>query len=91
TDIALLDDEAFADRTQASAGRAALIKASDRIFESVKAARYDVALADLTVLSADTGRLLTAKDAARLKEVIENAQEFAARGRDWKAKGLIPK
>ena len=91
TDIALLDDEAFADRTQASAGRAALIKASDRIFESVKAARYDVALADLPVLSADTGRLLTAKDAARLKEVIENAQEFAARGRDWKAKGLIPK
>src|SRR5258705_13257946 len=44
TGIALLDDEAFADQTRAAAGRAALIKASDQVFDSVKAGRYDVAL-----------------------------------------------
>jgi hypothetical protein len=91
TDIATLDNEAFADQTQAAAGRAVLTKASDRVFDSVKAARYDVALADLPALSADTHRLLTAKDAARLEGTIEKAREFAERGRDWKAKGLIPK
>ena len=91
TDIATLDNEAFADQTQAAAGRAVLTKASDRVFDSVKAARYDVALADLPALSADTHRLLTAKDAAGLEGTIEKAREFAERGRDWKAKGLIPK
>jgi hypothetical protein len=91
TDIALLDDEAFADQTRAAAGRSELTKASDRVFDSVKAGRYDVALADFPALSADTDRLLTAKDAARLKDTIEKARAFAARGVDWKAKGLIPK
>jgi hypothetical protein len=91
TDIAILDDEAFADQTHAAAGRAELIKASDRIFDSVKAARYDVALADFPALSADADRLMTAKDAARLKGTIEKARAFAERGVDWKAKGLIPK
>ena len=91
TDIATLDDEAFADQTRAAVGRAALTKVSDRVFESVKAARYDVVLAELPALSADADRLLTAKDATRLKGAIEKAREFAQRGRDWKAKGLIPK
>jgi hypothetical protein len=35
--------------------------------------------------------VLTAKDAAKLKAAIEKARAFAERGRDWKAKGLIPK
>jgi hypothetical protein len=91
TDIATLDDEAFADQSRAAAGRAALTKASDRVFDSVKAGRYDVALADLPALSADADRLLAAKDATRLKGAIERARAFAERGRDWKSKGLIPK
>jgi hypothetical protein len=91
TDIATLDDEAFADQTHAAAGRAALTKNFDRVFDSVKAARYDVALADLPALSAEADRVLTAKDAARLKGAIEKARTFAERGRDWKTKGLIPK
>ena len=61
------------------------------MFDSVKAARYDLALADLPVLSTETDRLLTAKDAAKLKGAVESARIFAERGRDWKAKGLIPK
>jgi len=91
TDIATLDAEAFADHTQAAAGRAALTKNFDRVFDSVKAGRYDLALADLPALSTDADRLVAAKDAAKLKGTIEKARAFAERGRDWKAKGLIPK
>jgi hypothetical protein len=91
TDIATLDDEAFADQAHAAAGRATLVKDFDRVFDSVKAGRYDVALADLPALSAETDHVLTAKDAAKLKAAIEKARAFAERGRDWKAKGLIPK
>ncbi|HYK79113.1 MAG TPA: hypothetical protein VEU95_05760 [Micropepsaceae bacterium] len=91
TDIATLDDEAFADHVHAAAGRAVLTKAFDRVFDSVKAGRYDVALADLPALSAETDHMLTAKDAAKLRAAIEKAGAFAERGRDWKAKGLIPK
>jgi hypothetical protein len=91
TDIATLDGEAFADQTRAAAGRAALTQNFDRVFDAVKAARYDVALADLPALSADADRLLAAKEATRLKGAVEKARAFAERGRDWKAKGLIPK
>jgi hypothetical protein len=91
TDIATLDDEAFADQAHAAAGRATLVKDFDRVFDSVKAGRYDVALTDLPALSAETDHVLTAKDAAKLKAAIEKARAFAERGRDWKAKGLIPK
>lgn len=91
TDIATLDDEAFADHSHAAAGRALLTKAFDRVFDSVKAGRYDVALADLPALAADADRLLAAKEATRLKGAIEKARTFAERGRDWKAKSLIPK
>ena len=91
TDIATLDDGAFFDPHDAAAGRAALTQWCERIFERVKTGRYDQALLIFPSLSAETGHLLTAKDATRLKGAIEKAREFAERGRDWKSKGLIPK
>ena len=53
---------------QAAAGRAALTQNFDRVFDAVKAGRYDLALADLPALSTDADRLLAAKEATKLKD-----------------------
>ena len=84
TDIATLDDGAFADRAHSAQSRAMLIRDFDGVFESVKAGRYRDVLASLPSLSADADRVLTAADSDRLKTAIGQAREMAERGAAWR-------
>jgi hypothetical protein len=86
TDIATLGDDAFLDRSSAAASRGLLAKQFHASFDKIQAGKYEEAAALLPSLSADADRLLTAKDAGRLKVQIANATRMAERGVLWKAK-----
>ena len=86
TDIATLDNEAFLDRSSAAVSRGLLATQFHASFDKIQAGKYDEAAALLPSLSVDADRLLTAKDAGRLKVQIANATRMAERGMLWKAK-----
>ena len=87
TDIATLDDEGFLNRGSAAAARATLAKDFKLVFEKVEAGRYDLVTAMLASLSEKVERMLTAKEAERLKREIGNATRMAERGSLWNTRG----
>jgi hypothetical protein len=86
TDVATLEDKAFATGVDPAAGKDKLTKDFDEIFASVKAGKYDQALAALPAMSADVDKTVTGKPADTLKDAIQQATKMAGRAVAWKEK-----
>ena len=69
-------------------GRATLSKDFDSLFALVKEGRYAEVGHALPSMAADADAVLTPKGAGIVKAAIGEAEKFAARGAEWKAKGL---
>jgi hypothetical protein len=86
--VTTLDAAAFLNSNQADAGRAALGKDFEAVFDLVKAGRYEQVPARLQIMSADIERLVKPASVAGLKAAIDAAVKMAERGASRRAKAL---
>ena len=86
--VTLLEPNAFLDQSQAAAGRAALARDFDGVFDLVKTARYGEVPARLQAMAVNADRLLTPASATTLKATIAEAGRMAERGAARQARAL---